>query len=128
MEKKNGNTWNVNAPNLESKRKSIYSLWVLLTRLWGALAAQLRFGLAVADGGDVLAALHGRVPACGVGARWLLHVLHFHLLVVDPQIRGPQVLLAALPFAGAVGRTFPAAKKKENRHVRTCFLFVRPQG
>lgn len=96
-------------------------VWVLLTGLRGALGSQLRFGLAVADGGDVLAALHGRVPPRGVGARRLLHVLHLHLLVVDPQIRGPQVLLAALPLAGAVGRTFPAAKENEKGHVKDVF-------
>lgn len=79
--------------------------------LGGALAPQLRFRLAVAAGGDVLAALHRRVSPRGLRARWLLHVLHFHLLVVDPQVRGSQVLLAALPFPGAVGCAFPGAKK-----------------
>lgn len=39
-----------------------------------------------------------------------------------PQIRGSQVLLAALPFTSAMCCTFPAAKKKDqNRHVRTLF-------
>lgn len=108
-------------PKSRKQVKISVFVWVLLTGLRGALGAQLRFGLAVADGGDVLAALHGRVPPRGVGARRLLHVLHFHLLVVDPQIRGPQVLLAALPFAGAVGRTFPAAKGKEKGHVKDVF-------
>lgn len=80
--------------------------------LGGALAPQLCFRLAVATGSDVLATLHWGVPPRGLRARWLLHVLHFHLLVVDPQVRGSQVLLAALPFPGAVGRAFPAVKKK----------------
>lgn len=39
-----------------------------------------------------------------------------------PQIRGSQVLLAALPFTSAMCCTFPAAKKKDqNRHARTLF-------
>lgn len=98
-----------------------------LTGLRGALAAQLRFRLAVADGGDVLAALHRGVPSCRVRACRLLDVLHFHLLVVYPQIRGSQVLLAALPFTSAVGCTFPAANKDQNCHVRTFFPFIKPK-
>lgn len=44
-----------------------------------------------------------------------LHVLHLHLLVVDPEVRGPKVLLAALPLAGAVARSLPAQRARQVR-------------
>lgn len=127
--KLDANSTTLISPNLQVKPRQFLSLLPSepLTGLRGALAAQLCFRLAVADGGDVLAALHGGVPSCGVRARWLLDVLHFHLLVVYPQIRRSQVLLAALPFTSAVSCTFPAAKKDQNCHVRTFFPFIRPK-
>lgn len=56
---------------------------------------------------ELLATLDGGVPPSRVGACWLLDVFHLHFLMMDPKIRGSQVLLAALPFANTVGGPFP---------------------
>lgn len=48
--------------------------------------------------------------ARGGHAGGFLHVLHLQLLVVDPEVGRPQVLLAAFSFAGAVARPLPAPK------------------
>lgn len=46
----------------------------------------------------------------GGSAGGFLQVLHLHLFMMDPEVRRPQVLLAAFPFAGAVARPLPAPK------------------
>lgn len=79
----------------------------------GAFAPHLGFRLAVTDWGELLAALDGGVPPRSVRAWWLLDVLHLHLLMMDPEVRGPQVLLAALPFAHAVGGPFPKGQNSQ---------------
>lgn len=63
--------------------------------------------------GEVLAGLDGRVADGRGDAGRFLHVLHLHLLVVDPQVRRPQLLLAAFPLPGAVARPLPAAQRGE---------------
>lgn len=73
-----------------------------------ALTAHLTLWLAVADGGaDLLTALDGWLAAGGGGARGFLHVLHLHLLVMNPEIRRSEVFLTALPLTCAVSRTLP---------------------
>ena len=67
----------------------------------------------MADGREVLAALDGGVSRRRVGAWRLLDVFHLHFFVMDPQVRGPEVLLAALPFANAVGGPFPTEQNQE---------------
>lgn len=67
----------------------------------------------MADGREVLAALDGGVSCRRVGAWRLLDVFHLHFFVMDPQVRGPEVLLAALPFANAVGGPFPTEQNQE---------------
>lgn len=77
----------------------------------GAFAPQLGFRLAVADWCEVLATLDGRVPSCRVSTRWLLDIFHLHFFMMYPKIRGPEVLLAALPLANTVGGAFPMEQK-----------------
>lgn len=74
----------------------------------------------MADGCEVLATLEGGVPSRGVGARRLLDVFHLHFLVMDPEVRRPQVFLAALPFADTVGGPFPAEQNKQKANERAC--------
>lgn len=78
-----------------------------------ALAAYLALWLAVGNLWQVLAGLDGRAVARRSDARGLFHVFHFHLLMVDPKVRRSQVLLAALPLAGAVTCSFPAHRNAE---------------
>lgn len=72
-----------------------------------AFAPQMGLWLAVTDWREVLATLDGGVPSCRVSAWWLLNIFHLHFFMMDPKIRGPEVFLAALPFANTVGGPFP---------------------
>jgi hypothetical protein len=78
----------------------------IITWMGGAFAPQLGFWLAVADWCEVLATLDGGVPSCRISAWWLLNIFHFHFFMMDPKIRGSEVLLAAFPFAHTVGGPF----------------------
>lgn len=83
------------------------------TWMRGAFAAQLGFWLAVADRCEVLAALDGGVPSCRISTRWLLDIFHLHFFMMYPKIRGPEVLLAALPLSNTVGGPLPMEQKLE---------------
>lgn len=83
----------------------------------GAFAPQLGLWLAVADGCEVLATLDGRVPSCRVSGQWLLNIFHLHFFMMYPKIWGPQVLLAALPFANTVGSPFSREGKEVRRQM-----------
>lgn len=79
----------------------------------------------MADGREVLAALDGGVSRRRVGAWWLLDIFHLHFFMMDPQVRGPEVLLAALSFANAVGGPFPMEQNQEadvSTFIRWLFL------
>lgn len=66
---------------------------------------------------EVLAGLDGRIMSGRGDAGGFLHVLHLHLLVMDPEVRRSQVLLAALPLAGTMARSLPAQRTR-NTQVR----------
>lgn len=79
----------------------------------------------MADGREVLAALDGGVSRRRVGAWWLLDIFHLHFFMMDPQVRGPEVLLAALSFANTVGGPFPMEQNQEadvSTFIRWLFL------
>lgn len=77
-----------------------------------AFAPHLALWLAVCHLGEVLARLDWWIVARRCDAGSFLHVLHLHLLVVDPEVRRPQVLLAALPLTGTVTCSLPAQRMR----------------
>lgn len=83
-----------------------------------AFAAHLALRLAVCHLGEVLAGLDWWIVARRCNAGSFLHILHLHLLMVDPEVRRPQVLLAALPLTGAVACSLPAQRNTPGRRVR----------
>lgn len=80
-----------------------------------ALAANLTLRLAMRDLGKVLAGLHGRIVSGWGNAGSFLHVLHFHFLMMDPEVRRSQVLLTALPLTGTVACSLSAPRMRDTQ-------------